>query len=52
LNRPRVLIRFEEPLKQASIFGAIEVSQFSYHFDMNVWRAFCEPWSPLTRNFH
>jgi len=44
----RVLVRFEEPLKQASIFGAVGVSQFSYHFDAHVWRAFCELWGPLT----
>ncbi|KAJ8426820.1 hypothetical protein Cgig2_022601 [Carnegiea gigantea] len=35
----RVLTRFEEPLKQASIFGV-----FPYHFDANVWRAFYELW--------
>ncbi|KAJ8425617.1 hypothetical protein Cgig2_005296 [Carnegiea gigantea] len=31
----RVLTHFEEPLKQAGIFGAVGVSQFSYHFDAN-----------------
>ncbi|KAJ8422645.1 hypothetical protein Cgig2_030324 [Carnegiea gigantea] len=40
----RVLIRFEEPLKQTSIFGAVGVFEFPYHFDTNVWRAFCELW--------
>ena len=48
----RVLVRFEEPLKQAGIFGAVGVSQFSYHFDANVWRAFCELWEPLTNTLH
>ncbi|KAJ8421650.1 hypothetical protein Cgig2_019223 [Carnegiea gigantea] len=48
----RVLTRFEEPLKQAGIFGAIDVSQFSYHFDANVWQAFCELWGPLTNTLH
>jgi len=43
-----VLVRFEECLKQAGIFGAVGVSQFSYHFDANVWQAFCELWGPLT----
>ncbi|KAJ8429262.1 LOW QUALITY PROTEIN: hypothetical protein Cgig2_027543 [Carnegiea gigantea] len=36
----RVLTSFEEPLKQAGIFGAVCVSQFSYHFDRNAWRPF------------
>ena len=31
-----VLVRFEEPLKQAGVFGAGSVSQFPYHFDANV----------------
>ena len=48
----RVLTRFEEPLKQAGIFGAVGVSQFPYHFDANVWRAFCELWGPLTNTLH
>ena len=38
----RILTRFEEPLKRAGIFGAIGVSQFSYHFHANLWWAFCE----------
>ncbi|KAJ8423893.1 hypothetical protein Cgig2_006230 [Carnegiea gigantea] len=48
----RVLTRFEEPLQQAGIFGAVGVSQFPYHFDANVWRAFCELWGPLTNTLH
>ena len=48
----RVLTRFEEPLKQAGIFGAVGVSQFSYHFDANVWRAFCELWGSLTNTLY
>ncbi|KAJ8419873.1 LOW QUALITY PROTEIN: hypothetical protein Cgig2_000266 [Carnegiea gigantea] len=47
-----VLAGFEELLKQVGIFGAIGVSHFSYHFDANVWRAFCEFWGPLTNTFH
>jgi len=48
----RVFVRFEEPLKQAGIFGAVGVSQCPYHFDANVWRAFCELWGPLTNTLH
>ncbi|KAJ8439010.1 hypothetical protein Cgig2_028456 [Carnegiea gigantea] len=48
----RVLTRFEETLKQVGIFGAVGVSQFPYHFDANVWRAFCELWGPLTNTLH
>ncbi|KAJ8430765.1 LOW QUALITY PROTEIN: hypothetical protein Cgig2_017078 [Carnegiea gigantea] len=46
----RVPIHSEESLKEADIFGAIGVSQFSYHFHTN--RAFCQVWGPLTKNFH
>jgi len=42
----------EEPLKLVGIFDAFGVSQFSYHFDTNVWRAFCDLWSPLTNSLH
>ncbi|KAJ8443398.1 hypothetical protein Cgig2_018831 [Carnegiea gigantea] len=31
----RVLTRYEEPLKQAGVFGAIGVPQFPYHSDAN-----------------
>ena len=48
----RVIVRFEEPLKWAGIFGPIDVSQFSYHFDTNVWQAFCKLWGPVTNTFH
>ncbi|KAJ8447932.1 hypothetical protein Cgig2_012067 [Carnegiea gigantea] len=48
----RVLVRFEEPLQQAGICGAIGVSQFPYHFETNVWRTFYELWSPLTNALH
>jgi len=48
----RVLVRFEEPLKWARIFGVVGVSQFSYHFDATVWRAFCELWGSLTSTLH
>jgi len=48
----RVLTCFEEPLQQVGIFGAVGVSQFPYHFDVNVWRAFCEFWGPLTNTLH
>ncbi|KAJ8423333.1 hypothetical protein Cgig2_021289 [Carnegiea gigantea] len=41
-----------ETLKQAGIFGAVGVSQFPYHFDANVWRAFCELWGPLINTLH
>jgi len=47
-----VLTHFEERLKQAGIFGAIGVSQFLYHFDTNVWRAFCKLCGPLTNTLH
>ncbi|KAJ8433641.1 LOW QUALITY PROTEIN: hypothetical protein Cgig2_026821 [Carnegiea gigantea] len=43
----RVLTRFEESLKQVGIFGT-----FPYHFNANVWRAFCELWDPLTNTLH
>ncbi|KAJ8431097.1 hypothetical protein Cgig2_007513 [Carnegiea gigantea] len=36
------------PALHAGIFGAVGVSQFPYHFNTNVWRAFCELWGPLT----
>ncbi|KAJ8434538.1 hypothetical protein Cgig2_004304 [Carnegiea gigantea] len=48
----RVLTHFEEPLKQAGIFGVVGVSQFPYHFDANVWWASCELWGPLTNTLH
>ena len=48
----RVLIRFEEPLKQTDIFGAVGVSEFPYRFDIHVWRAFCELWGLLTNTLH
>ncbi|KAJ8426541.1 hypothetical protein Cgig2_002061 [Carnegiea gigantea] len=41
-----------EPLKQAGIFGATGVSQFSYHFDANTWGAFCELWGSLTNTLY
>ena len=47
-----MLTRFEELLKQVGIFGAVGVSQFPYHFDSNLWRAFCELWGPLTNTLH
>ncbi|KAJ8426000.1 hypothetical protein Cgig2_006250 [Carnegiea gigantea] len=40
------------PLKQAGMFGAVGVSQFSYHFDANAWRAFYELWGSLTSTLH
>jgi len=43
-----LLIRFDELLKQAGIFGAVGVSQFSCHFDANVWQAFYDLWGLLT----
>ncbi|KAJ8430067.1 hypothetical protein Cgig2_028779 [Carnegiea gigantea] len=46
------LTHFEESLKQVGIFGAVGVSQFSYHFDANVWWAFCELWGLLTNTLH
>ncbi|KAJ8431103.1 LOW QUALITY PROTEIN: hypothetical protein Cgig2_027410 [Carnegiea gigantea] len=36
----------------AGIFGAIGIYPFSYHFETNVWRAFCELWGPLTNTLH
>ncbi|KAJ8438299.1 hypothetical protein Cgig2_015042 [Carnegiea gigantea] len=48
----RVLTHFEEPLKQAGIFGVVGVSQFPYHFDANVWWAFYELWGSLTNTLH
>ncbi|KAJ8422773.1 LOW QUALITY PROTEIN: hypothetical protein Cgig2_014321 [Carnegiea gigantea] len=45
----QALVCFEEPLKGASIYGAVGVSQFPYHFDAN---AFCELWGPLTNTLH
>ena len=47
-----MLIRFEEPLKQADIFCVVGISQFPYHFDANVWRTFYKLWGPLTNTFH
>ncbi|KAJ8433132.1 LOW QUALITY PROTEIN: hypothetical protein Cgig2_004870 [Carnegiea gigantea] len=48
----RVLTRFEEPLKQAGIFGVVGVSQFPYHFDANVWQAFGKLCGPQTNTLH
>ncbi|KAJ8427651.1 hypothetical protein Cgig2_010664 [Carnegiea gigantea] len=48
---PRSLNLYK-PLKQTGIFGAVGASQFPYHFDTNVWRAFCELWGPLTNILH
>ena len=47
-----VHVHFEETLKWAGIFGALSVSQFSYHFDTNVWQAFCKLWGLLTYTFY
>ena len=45
----QVLVPFEEPLQQAGISGVI---QFPYHFNTNVWMAFCELGGPLTTTLY
>ncbi|KAJ8427015.1 LOW QUALITY PROTEIN: hypothetical protein Cgig2_013333 [Carnegiea gigantea] len=47
-----ILTEFKGKLKQPGIFGAVGVSQFPYHFNCDVWRAFCELWGPLTITLH
>ncbi|KAJ8436511.1 hypothetical protein Cgig2_003209 [Carnegiea gigantea] len=39
---------FEHTLRSANIYGVVSVSCYLYHFDRDVWRAFCELWGPLT----
>ncbi|KAJ8428156.1 hypothetical protein Cgig2_028031 [Carnegiea gigantea] len=35
------------------MIGVMEwTKRFSYHFDLNVWWAFCELWGPLTNTVH
>ena len=48
----RVLVQFEEPLKQAGVFSVISVCQFPYYFDVNIWLAFCELRGTLTNTVH
>ncbi|KAJ8440947.1 LOW QUALITY PROTEIN: hypothetical protein Cgig2_020489 [Carnegiea gigantea] len=48
----QILTKFEETLEQAGIFGTMGVSQFRYHFNCVVWRAFCKLWGPLTNTLH
>ena len=47
-----ILVEYKELLEQANIFGAVAVSCYSYERCKDVWRAFCELWSPLTNTFH
>ncbi|KAL6176070.1 hypothetical protein ACLB2K_052706 [Fragaria x ananassa] len=47
-----VLANFEDVLNQARIYGAVDVSQYRYHYCRNVWKAFLELWSPLTNTLH
>ncbi|KAJ8439281.1 hypothetical protein Cgig2_016829 [Carnegiea gigantea] len=46
-----ILAEFEGTL-QAGVFGAVGVSQFPYHFNCDVWRAFCELLGPLMNTLH
>ncbi|KAJ8424394.1 hypothetical protein Cgig2_006316 [Carnegiea gigantea] len=43
---------FEHTLRSAGIYGVVGVSNYPYHFDRDVWRAFCEFWGPLTNTLH
>jgi len=43
-----ILKHFELTLSSANIYRAVGISCYPYHFDRDVWRAFCELWSPLT----
>ena len=47
-----ILKHFEHTLRSTSIYGAVGVSCYPYHFDRDVWRAFCELWGPLTNTLH
>ncbi|KAJ8448608.1 LOW QUALITY PROTEIN: hypothetical protein Cgig2_010495 [Carnegiea gigantea] len=47
-----ILKHFEHTLRSANIYGAVGVSCYPYHFDRDVWRAFCELWGPLINTLH
>jgi len=47
-----ILKYFKHTLSSADIYGAVGISYYPYHFDRNVWRAFCELWGPLTNTLH
>ncbi|KAJ8422819.1 hypothetical protein Cgig2_027521 [Carnegiea gigantea] len=47
-----ILKHFKHTLRSAGIYGAGAVSGYRYHFDRNVWRAFCELWGPLTNTLY
>ncbi|KAJ8428557.1 LOW QUALITY PROTEIN: hypothetical protein Cgig2_000421 [Carnegiea gigantea] len=47
-----ILKHFEHAIRSANIYGAIGVSCYPYHFDRDVWGAFCELWDPLTNTLH
>ncbi|KAJ8425340.1 hypothetical protein Cgig2_030499 [Carnegiea gigantea] len=47
-----ILKHFEHTLRSVGIFEAVGVSCYPYHFDRDVWRAFCELWGPLTNTLH
>jgi len=46
------LKHFEHTLRLLGIYGAAGVSCYPYHFDRDVWRAFCELWDPLANTLH
>ena len=47
-----ILEKHKDVLCQANIYGAVGVSCYPFDRDQNVWRAFCELWSPLTNTLH
>jgi len=47
-----ILIHNRTILRNANIYGAVDVSRFPYALNANVWRAFVELWGPQTNTFH
>jgi len=47
-----ILKHFEHTLSSADIYGVVGISCHPYHFDRDIWRAFCELWGPLTNTLH
>ena len=48
----RILKHFEHSLRSTSIYSVVGVSCYPYHFDRDIWRAFCELWGPSTNTSH
>ncbi|KAJ8444808.1 hypothetical protein Cgig2_034043 [Carnegiea gigantea] len=47
-----ILNHFEHTLRSVGIYGDVGLSCDPNHFDRDVWRAFCELWSPLINTLY